>query len=181
MGWLDSITNSVDMHLSKLREMVKDREAWHATVHRVAKSWTWLSNWTTTSLNASGLIIRKWSPEIYFSLGMKIYNNTLILWRLPKFKLDFFYKFGFSFLKKKAFNCDHGKYSKPIAMADRTLYVISDLFWGGALEEKRWEGLKRVSSSRNHFISWAFCLKPQGFFKGQNIAFYLIICLHVML
>ena len=45
--WLDGITNSVDMSFSKLREMVKDREVWHATVHRAAKSRTWLSDWTT--------------------------------------------------------------------------------------------------------------------------------------
>ena len=44
MRWLGAITDSVDINLSKLLEIVKDREAWHATVQRVAKSWTQLSD-----------------------------------------------------------------------------------------------------------------------------------------
>ena len=47
MRWLDSVIDWMDMSLRKFRETVKDREAWCAAVHRVAKSQTWLSNWTT--------------------------------------------------------------------------------------------------------------------------------------
>ena len=57
MTRLDSITNSIDMNLSKLWKIVEDRRAWLATVHGVAKSWTWLSNWMTTNLEETLIIL----------------------------------------------------------------------------------------------------------------------------
>ena len=59
MRWLDGITDSMDMSLSKLQEMVKDREAWCAAVHGVAKSRTRLRDWITNTINNKVMRIKK--------------------------------------------------------------------------------------------------------------------------
>ena len=68
MRWLDSITESKYMNLSKFQEIVKDRGTWHATIHGVAKSWTRLSDTTTTGTFKITLV--------------------QVLWRLPQETVD---------------------------------------------------------------------------------------------
>ena len=65
MRWLDGITDSMDLSLNKLQEMVKDREAWCAAVHGVTNSWTRLSDWTEQSLFPCGCRTEVRFPHIH--------------------------------------------------------------------------------------------------------------------
>ena len=72
ISWLDGITDSMDMSLSKLQETVKNREAWCASAHGIVKSWTLFSDWTTTSYQNPGKPLSKWKREIRIDVNTQI-------------------------------------------------------------------------------------------------------------
>ena len=90
MRWMDGIINSMDVSMSKLQEIVKDREGWHAAIHGITKSWTQLSIWTTkTHIHYPVCLVKCYfpSPDSYCPL-----EPVLLIFQNPSPSLPFSWK-----------------------------------------------------------------------------------------
>ena len=131
MRWLDSITNLMDMNLSRRRQMVEDREAWLAAVHGVAKSQIWLKDWTIALLITSTMLFNRslefvnlaWLNSIPAEGQLPIPHST-IPWHTPFYFL-LLWVWVFKLFHINIIESDYDQLISLGMMASRFIHIVT--------------------------------------------------------
>ena len=150
--WLGGITDSMEISLTKLQEMAKDREIWCATIHGVAKSWTWLRDWKITVFRGGAIILPNsagnFALEMWIWLNIKgncsnIFPFCFFRW-LHQMPMQKFCSIFLQILRVKRFSREISHKFCPCNLIDSQSFVIyGTLFlkastWLSAFSPQKW-------------------------------------------